>query len=402
MFAQETVALVQSLKGASASVLWALQLAGRPLTSREIQRFTRYSEGSVRPALRTLEELGCIVALASNGPWTLASAWKSDPARPNLPTNSDTPSAISGTPTTNSDAPSTNFDTPSTNYGPPRFSNGGGRGGSFESLKEETEKPLPPPPEEEGTESVDTPQIADSPQIAEPWSREKNLEAARQEGIEEPGLSRIAGLHHVTPEYIRAHARRAVAEGRSLGAAVYRMEHRWVLPKEQPTATPAVVLQQAPTALPVGEGLVPRPHMDLRSAPLGVRPEGYEIVDLDEQRRQRELRATPRPIPEGEAGVRFQANLQALLEWRGAEQVADRLARLPHVTPELVREHYRQAYENNQDVITALYRIEHNEPLPETWIHEQRDPAEVQEEIRRLAEKLRAGGGGRMYGGSRR
>ena len=51
-----------------------------------------------------------------------------------------------------------------------------------------------------------------------------NLEAMRQLGIfDNPTTRSLAGLDHVTPEYIIAHVTQALGEGQSLGLAIYRM-----------------------------------------------------------------------------------------------------------------------------------------------------------------------------------
>jgi hypothetical protein len=50
----------------------------------------------------------------------------------------------------------------------------------------------------------------------------------RSAGIGEPARSRLAALPHVTPEYVRAHARHV----RNLGQVIYRIEHEWPAPGE--------------------------------------------------------------------------------------------------------------------------------------------------------------------------
>lgn len=362
---------LQTIRGAGASILWALQLTRRPMTNRELQRYTRYGENSLRIALHELQELGCLTAVTPNGPWVMSPQWASRFSEGGTRAISDTPSSISETYPSESG-------TPSANRAPSRLSTGGG--GSSSSLKPGS-KELPPPPDPGSADSADSAQSEASPQPAEPWNFAKNLEAAREAEIEEPGASRIAALRRVTPAYIRLHVKQALAEGRSLGAAVYRIEHGWPVRTAARSAPPEAKREGQPRAV------------DLRSAPYFVRPEGYEIVDMDRFREPRAVPPKPVNVPDEDLTPDYDANLAALLEWRGAETAADRIAALPHVTPFLIREHYRQAYQYNQDVMTALFRIEHNEPLPETWIHGPQDEEDVKKREDQLAKKLGVAGG---------
>jgi len=51
-----------------------------------------------------------------------------------------------------------------------------------------------------------------------------NLEAMHQLGIfDNPTTRSLAGLKHVTPEYVIAHVTQALGEGQTLGLAIYRM-----------------------------------------------------------------------------------------------------------------------------------------------------------------------------------
>lgn len=395
MSSQGSMAFVQSLKGASASLLWALQMAGRPLSSRELGRFTNYSEPSVRHALQTLRAAGCIHGLGTFGPWTLVPDWQKRIAYRAAPETLGPAVEESFAGSRNIVSSSKDsfvlreeIDASSEDSSASRLSTRG-RGGSSSLSREERKNPLPPPVFKRQAEknpadkqdSFEGQDFSVEKAPGDPWNFDQNLQAALEAGIEEPGASRISKLPHVTPGYIRAHVRQALAQGRSIGAAVFRMERHWTVPHEATSVASPVADMDAPE--------VRAPRYRLRSAPTGVRPEGYELVEVQPKAEQRELHPRPANVPEEELPANFEANVQALLEWKGSELVATRLALLPHVTPAFIREHYRQAFENNQDVITALYRIEHNEPLPETWIHGSAEGTDVGREIQALGERLR-------------
>lgn len=57
------------------------------------------------------------------------------------------------------------------------------------------------------------------------------LKACDAVGIREPKRSNISRLPHVTPEFIRAHARWAREQGVPLGSAIFRIEHDWMPPE---------------------------------------------------------------------------------------------------------------------------------------------------------------------------
>ena len=61
----------------------------------------------------------------------------------------------------------------------------------------------------------------------------ETLEALREVGIHDPAASRLARLPHISAEYIRAHVERARAEGRGLGAAIFRMQRGWRVTAKQ-------------------------------------------------------------------------------------------------------------------------------------------------------------------------
>jgi hypothetical protein len=63
--------VLQSLKGAPATVLWALALSPRGCTGRDLARLTGYSDKPVRRAVLDLARAGCIVD-DGRGRWRLA------------------------------------------------------------------------------------------------------------------------------------------------------------------------------------------------------------------------------------------------------------------------------------------------------------------------------------------
>jgi hypothetical protein len=71
--------LLAGLKGAPASALLAMILAGRPLSQRELAYLTGYSEKPVRRSVRMLLEYG---AIREEGPWAfaLATGWTGENA----------------------------------------------------------------------------------------------------------------------------------------------------------------------------------------------------------------------------------------------------------------------------------------------------------------------------------
>jgi hypothetical protein len=67
--------LVRGLRGAPASVLWALWLLGDSRTAHELEVATAYSDKPVRAALRRLLALGLVEQTAAGG-WALAPAFR--------------------------------------------------------------------------------------------------------------------------------------------------------------------------------------------------------------------------------------------------------------------------------------------------------------------------------------
>jgi len=68
------------------------------------------------------------------------------------------------------------------------------------------------------------------------------LRACDEVGIREPKRSQIARLDHVTPEFIRAHAKQAKDEGLAVGTAIYRIINNWDV------VTPAQVSEEKAAA----------------------------------------------------------------------------------------------------------------------------------------------------------
>ena len=62
---------------------------------------------------------------------------------------------------------------------------------------------------------------------------EANLKAAYQAGIRDPKAKRIAGMNHVTPQFIRDHVAHALAQGHELGTAISRIENNWPAPADK-------------------------------------------------------------------------------------------------------------------------------------------------------------------------
>lgn len=69
---ENTMTFVRALKGAPASVLWALLLTRQMMTALELQQWTGYKGDNITVAVRLLVDLGWVVARSSRGPWGLA------------------------------------------------------------------------------------------------------------------------------------------------------------------------------------------------------------------------------------------------------------------------------------------------------------------------------------------
>ncbi len=395
MARDEGVDIVRGLRGAPASVLWALTLADGPLTNRELQRWTRYSENSVTHALQKLMMRGWARPLGRMGPWEPSRRFGRRPA------DSVGESAVSlpGTAINRAESaipvPESAISRDESAISDPSRSRtrSGSGSSSFSSFSRKEILDFPPPPEipelDSNLEAAEiaesetcfadsTPQFADStpqctdvtpqfayapqstdpPRFADsthqlpmrtgrgphpapasppapeaprqaaptagPRDMAANYEALRAAGIFDPAASRVARLPHVSPDYVWEVVEQVKKERKELGLAIWRMEHDW-----QPPAKPTVE-----SRIPPWPPTFPEVTTD---------PDTWD----------------------------YDANLLTFSVVRGAEHIAGRLAAQKHVTPNLIREHCRQAAENHQDVMTALQRIIDNEPLPETWIHDQ-------------------------------
>ena len=69
---ENTMTFVRAIKGAPASVLWALMLTQSMMTALELQQWTGYKGDNITVALRLLVDLGWVVARSPRGPWGLA------------------------------------------------------------------------------------------------------------------------------------------------------------------------------------------------------------------------------------------------------------------------------------------------------------------------------------------
>ncbi len=167
MHFENSMTFVRSIKGAPASVLWALLFTRRAMTSLELQQWTGYKDDNIKLAVRLLTDLGWITARSARGPWSLAQGRQ-------LPLTLE--SDLIGLEPASSTC-------------------------SSHSLPLEQELQEEPESEKIGL----------------------CLAACDECIIREPARSRLASLPHVTPDLIRAH----VAAAPNLGTAIYRIEHNW-------------------------------------------------------------------------------------------------------------------------------------------------------------------------------
>ena len=177
---------VRSLKGAPASVFLAFLFARRPLTNRELQRWTGYSEDTIVQATHLLIDLGWVSALGSRGPWTMAIGRQ-------LP--------LTESQLADSSAP-------------------------MPALAAETQNEIPGYQEK-----------LESGEDREDENFVKTLHALYDAGIHEPTAGRLARLPHVNAGYVAAHVEQANVQGFGLGVAVYRIEHAWPLPEKKTVLT---------------------------------------------------------------------------------------------------------------------------------------------------------------------
>lgn len=175
--------LVQSLKGSQAQVLIAFLFASAAMDVRELQGWTGLKKETIRQALGALRDKGLVdrqvlahgrrVWLPAGDLLMVQNTEKRTPALQNTEKRTSDLASSSGT--------------------------------NVPLLLEEEQ-------EEESQEST---------------KRTSVLVACDQVGIREPARSRLAELEHVTPRLVKAHSDYAKAQDKSLGTAIYRIEHDW-------------------------------------------------------------------------------------------------------------------------------------------------------------------------------
>lgn len=167
---------LRAIKGAPASVLWALLFTRRPMTNEELQRWTGYADEALTRATRLLLDLGWISARNQCGPWALADGRQFPLADLSL--------------------------------------TGSGKSGSL--------------PSSCSSSSVEETALSRVEQEEQVPVKPEVRRALFNAGIREPAASRLARLPHVTPEFVQAHVQRAAAEGHDLGTAIHRIEFDWI------------------------------------------------------------------------------------------------------------------------------------------------------------------------------
>jgi hypothetical protein len=182
---QQPMLFVQSLKGAPASVLLALAIAGRFMSHQELQLWTRCGKDQVTFALKTLTHLGWAVGQTVRGPWALARPLAVTP--PGLPVTANPLKGLSS---------------------------------SSDSLNSTHKEEV----------------LQASP------SRKELLDSMYAAGIREPTASELAQLPHMTLEYLQAHVEGARLHGLQIGAAIQAMRLQ-----APPPARPLTTNRQART-----------------------------------------------------------------------------------------------------------------------------------------------------------
>jgi len=69
---ENPMTFVRAIKGAPASILWALMITRSMMTALELQQWTGYQGDAITVAVRLLVSLGWVVARTPRGPWALA------------------------------------------------------------------------------------------------------------------------------------------------------------------------------------------------------------------------------------------------------------------------------------------------------------------------------------------
>lgn len=171
--------MVRELKGAPLSCLILLAVAGGPVHNEWLCRMSGYTDKPISQALKLLSSPEYQIARRTRGGWVISKAFQlvlSDESR--------------------------NFSVPTTTT-------------STELLDKESTEVV--------VVSRNFSDFEDDGFVA-------NLEACKRAGIAEPSASLIAGLDHVTPEYINAHVA-GLVKGDRLGLAIVRIKNNEVPPE---------------------------------------------------------------------------------------------------------------------------------------------------------------------------
>ncbi len=171
---EKRILFVRSAKGAPLSILFALGWSGSPMSCKELIEWTHYGHTQVTAALRWLVRSGWVSG-GTRGPWRLARAHQ----LPAVHTH-ENESALKALNSSDDDS------------------------------------------EEEG--------IPNKPLTPSDAQRAQVMKALHECGIWEPTATKLTDLPHVTPDYVRAHAAQARAEGLRVGAAIVRIEMGAPLP----------------------------------------------------------------------------------------------------------------------------------------------------------------------------
>lgn len=190
---------VRAIKGAPASVLWALIITQRMMTALELQQWTGYKGDNITVSVRLLIELGWVVARTPRGPWGLAEG-RQLPLMPGI-------EQLQGFEKRDSDL-----------IGVAGASSSSSSNRLFLSSYRQEQ-------EEEGDDSD---LIGVKPEC---------VAACLAAGIGEPTRSKLSAMAHVTPEFIAAHVQQAKDQEQGIGTAIYRIKNNWAvdpkyLPKE--------------------------------------------------------------------------------------------------------------------------------------------------------------------------
>ena len=186
---------IRSLKGAPLSVLCVLTMADQPVTQEFCERASGYTDKPVRQALRLLEELGYISHNKRHAWQIITGTAKLSINLPEIPAQAE--------------ASRNNSDSPGT---------------ATATIVESSVK-----------SSINAAEAAknDESQILRV---KKNMKALRNVGVYGAKAQEIAGLSHVTPRYIKAHAAYAERRKDAPGLLIRRMLDGDPAPKAPPSA----------------------------------------------------------------------------------------------------------------------------------------------------------------------